>query len=108
MIRESIVEQHPWVPANLAHAFECAKQIAYRRLRNPRVLPRAWGTSALEEQDAILGPDPWAFGLGAANRKNLETAMRYTREQGLIDRCPPLDELFVPADDGVFSGIGGY
>ena len=108
MIRESIVEHHPWVPANLAHAFERAKQIAYRRLRNPRVLPRAWETSALEEQDAILGPDPWAFGLGAANRKNIETAMRYAREQGLIDRCPPLDELFVPIDDGVFSGIGGY
>jgi 4,5-dihydroxyphthalate decarboxylase len=108
MIRQAIVEAHPWVPANLAYAFEQAKQIAYQRLRNPRVLPQAWATSAGEEQAAILGRDPWAYGLGAANRKNLATAMRYTHAQGLTGCLAPLDEVFVPIDDGVFSGIGGY
>ena len=108
IIRQSIVEQHPWVPANLAYAFNQSKQVAYERLRNPRVLPQAWSTSAAEEQAAILGPDPWAYGLGAGNRKNLETAMRYTHEQGLTSRLAPLDEVFVPIDDGIFSGVGGY
>jgi 4,5-dihydroxyphthalate decarboxylase len=107
MIRQAIVEQHPWVPSNLAYAFNQAKQIAYQRLRNPRVLPQAWNTSAAEEQDAILGRDPWAYGLGAANRKNLETAMRYTHEQGLTGRLATVDEVFVPIDDGVFSGVDG-
>jgi 4,5-dihydroxyphthalate decarboxylase len=64
--------------------------------------------SAAEEQDAILGRDPWAYGLGAANRKNLETAMRYTHAQGLTDRLASVDEVFVPIDEGVFSGVGGY
>jgi 4,5-dihydroxyphthalate decarboxylase len=108
MIRQSIVEKHPWVAANLAYAFNRAKEIAYQRLRNPRVLPQAWGASAAEEQAAILGRDPWAYGLGAANRKNLETAMRYTHAQGLTSRLAALEELFVPIDDGVFSGVGGY
>ena len=108
IIRQSIVEQHPWVPANLAYAFNQAKQIAYQRLRTPRVLPQAWSTSAAEEQAAILGRDPWAYGLGAANRKNLETAMRYTHAQGLTGRLAPLDEVFFPIDESVFSGVGGY
>ena len=108
MIRESIVAQHPWVPANLAYAFNQAKEMAYQRLRNPRVLPQAWAVSAAEEQASILGRDPWAYGLGAANRRNLETAMRYAHAQGLISRAPPLEEVFVPIDEGVFSGIGGY
>ena len=108
MIRQSIVEQHPWVPANLAYAFNQSKQIAYQRLRNPRVLPQAWSTSAAEEQAGILGPDPWAYGLGAANRKNLQTAMRYTHEQGLTARLASIEEVFVPIDDSVFSGVGGY
>jgi 4,5-dihydroxyphthalate decarboxylase len=85
-----------------------AKQLAYRRLRNPRVLPQAWSTSAAEEQAAILGPDPWPYGFAAANRRNLATAMRYTHEQGLTARLASLDEVLVPIDDGVFSGVGGY
>jgi 4,5-dihydroxyphthalate decarboxylase len=108
MIRQEIVDKHPWVAANLAYAFNRAKEIAYQRLRNPRVLPQAWATSAAEEQAAILGPDPWAYGLGAANRKNLETAMRYTHAQGLTDRLAAVDDVFVSIDAGVFSGVGGY
>jgi len=35
------------------------------------------------------------YGLGEANRRNLETIVRYTREQGRIEREPPVSELFV-------------
>jgi hypothetical protein len=34
--------------------------------------------------------------------------MRYTHEQGLTGRLASVDEVFVPIDDGVFSGVGGY
>jgi 4,5-dihydroxyphthalate decarboxylase len=108
IIRQTIVERHPWVPANLAYAFNRAKQIAYERLRNPRVLPQAWAVSAADEQAAILGRDPWAYGLNAANRKNLEAAMRYTHAQGLTDRLATVDEVFVPIDESVFTGVAGY
>ena len=34
----------------------------------------------------MLGPDPWAYGLTPANRKNLETMLRYCHQQGMISR----------------------
>ncbi len=64
-IKQEIVDKYPWVPTNLVKAFEEAKQIAYRRIANPRMVPLAWVRTAVEEQEQVLGPDPWAYGLGA-------------------------------------------
>jgi 4,5-dihydroxyphthalate decarboxylase len=99
VIRREIVQKYPWVPASLVRAFTEAKRLAYERVRNPRVVPLAWFSAAWEEQNEILGRDPWAYGLGAANRKNLETAIRYTGQQGLISRAIPVAELFEDTDD---------
>jgi 4,5-dihydroxyphthalate decarboxylase len=99
VIRQQILNENPWVAASLVRAFEKAKQIAYERVRNPRVVPLAWFSAAWEEQNELLGPDPWGYGLGAANRKNLETAVRYTHQQGLIGREIPVAELFANTDD---------
>ncbi len=93
-IKQEIVERHPWVPANLFQAFEKAKEIAYQRMENPRRVPLAWFRHALEEQEEILGGDPWAYGLGEANRKNLEALMQYSYEQGFIGGKMALDDLF--------------
>jgi 4,5-dihydroxyphthalate decarboxylase len=103
-IKQEIVDRYPWVPTNLVKAFEQAKNLAYRRIANPRMLPLAWLRSAVEEQEALLGPDPWAYGLTAANRKNLETVLRYTHQQGLIGKPPPLDALFADTDLGDAGG----
>jgi 4,5-dihydroxyphthalate decarboxylase len=106
-VKQEIVDKYPWVPMNLVKAFEQAKQIAYRRIANPRVVPLAWVRTALEEQDAVLGPDPWAYGLTPANRKNLETVQRYTHQQGMIGKMLPLDELFADTDLGDAGGSDG-
>jgi 4,5-dihydroxyphthalate decarboxylase len=103
-IKREIVEKYPWVPTNLVKAFETAKNIAYRRIANPRMIPLAWVRTAIGEQEQVLGPDPWAYGLGAANRKNLETVQRYTHQQGLIGKIKPLDELFADTDLGDAGG----
>ena len=95
ILRQEIVDKHPWVPASLMRAFDEAKAIAYRRVANPRVNPLAFWSWALEEQNAILGRDPWEYGLSPANRHNLETMIGYTHLQGLISRIPTLEELFV-------------
>lgn len=99
VVRQEILDKDPWVAASLVQAFEKAKQIAYERVRNPRVVPLAWFRSAWEEQEAVLGRDPWAYGLGSSNRKNLETALRYTRLQGLTSREMPLSELLLDTDN---------
>jgi len=103
-IRQEIVDKYPWVAVNLAKAFEEAKTIAYRRVANPRVVPLAWIRTAWEEQEEVLGPDPWAYGLGPANRNNLETILRYTRQQGLIGRPMSIDELFIDTGLGDAGG----
>jgi 4,5-dihydroxyphthalate decarboxylase len=69
--------------------------MAYKRMENPRRVPLAWFRHAQEEQEEILGKDPWVYGLGEANGKNLETLIRYSREQGLIGREIPVEGLFV-------------
>jgi 4,5-dihydroxyphthalate decarboxylase len=51
-----------------------------------------------------LGPDPWAYGLGDANRKNVQTVLRYCHQQGLIGRMMPLGELFADTDLGDAGG----
>ena len=94
VVKREIVEEHPWVVSRLMEAFEKAKDIAYRRVENPRVVPLAWFSSALEEQHRLLGRDPWRYGLTAQNRTNLEAAIRYTHRQGLAKRAWAVDELF--------------
>jgi 4,5-dihydroxyphthalate decarboxylase len=106
-IRQEIVDKYPWVPTNLVKAFEAAKNLAYRRIANPRMVPIAWVRTALEEQEEVLGPDPWAYGLTPANRKNLETVLRYSHRQGMISRTLPLDALFADTDLGDAGGPDG-
>jgi 4,5-dihydroxyphthalate decarboxylase len=94
-IRQDVVEKYPWVPINLTQAFEEAKKAAYRRMENPRIVPLAWFRHFLEEQEEILGRDPWVYGLDESNRNNLETLMQYSQEQGLLGRKMSLNELFI-------------
>ena len=65
------------------------------RMENPRIVPLAWYREAWEEQEEIIGPDPWAYGLTEGNRAQLEMLVGFSHEQGLIGRRIPLDELFV-------------
>jgi len=103
-IKQEVVERHPWVPINMFHAFNKAKAIAMRRLNNPRIVPLAWYRAAWEEQERILGPDPWEYGLTEKNRKNLDALIGYSHEQGLIKKKPSLEQLFLSVDQGFKRG----
>ena len=104
-LRQSLVERHPWVAVNLFKAFNEAKAIAMERMQNPRIVPLAWYREAWEEQENILGADPWEYGLTAKNRKNLETLIGYSHEQGLIKKKPALEELFLGVTQGTKRGV---
>jgi 4,5-dihydroxyphthalate decarboxylase len=99
-IRQAVAEQHPWLAVNLFKAFNEAKAIAMKRMQNPRIVPLAWYRDAWEEQEQILGPDPWEYGLTENNRKNLETLVGYSHEQGLIKKRPALEHLFLNVSQG--------
>ena len=99
-IRQSLAEQYPWLAINLFRAFNEAKTIAMERMRNPRIVPLAWYRAAWEEQEQILGPDPWEYGLTDKNWKILETLVSYSYEQGLIRTRPTLEQLFLNVSQG--------
>ena len=99
-VRQTVVEQYPWVAVNLFNAFSEAKTIAMERMQNPRIIPLAWYRDAWEEQEKILGPDPWEYGLTDRNRKTLETLIGYSHEQGLIRQKPTLEQLFLSVSQG--------
>jgi 4,5-dihydroxyphthalate decarboxylase len=94
-IKQEIVDKYPWGAINRMQAFEESKKAAYKRMENPRIVPLAWFRSFLEEQEELLGHDPWVYGLGEINRNALETLMQYSREQGLLGRKMSLEELFI-------------
>ena len=70
------------------------------RMANPRIVPLAWYRAAWEEQEQVLGPDPWQYGLTDKNRLVLETLVGYSHEQGLIKTRPALEQLFLNVDQG--------
>jgi 4,5-dihydroxyphthalate decarboxylase len=104
-LRQSLIDQHPWVAVNLFKALNEAKAMAMERMQNPRIVPLAWYRDAWEEQERILGPDPWEYGLTAGNRKNMETLVSYSLEQGLIKKKPALEELFLNVSQGSKRGV---
>jgi 4,5-dihydroxyphthalate decarboxylase len=99
-IKRKIAEQHPWVAINMFQAFNKAKSFAMKRLANPRIVPLASYREAWEEQEQLLGPDPWEFGLSDKNRHTLETLAGYAHEQGLTQRKLAVDDLFLNMSHG--------
>jgi len=89
-----VVAKHPWAVESLVLAFEEAKQLAYRRLANPRNVPLAWYGSRWEEERALLGPDPWEYGLSELNRRNYGTLVGWVHAQVLSGARPRLEDLF--------------
>jgi 4,5-dihydroxyphthalate decarboxylase len=47
----------------------------------------------MEQSSALLGPDPWPYGVDA-NRTTLEAFAQYAFEQGVCARRIGLEELF--------------
>jgi 4,5-dihydroxyphthalate decarboxylase len=97
-VRRTLVERHPWLPAAVLKAFERAKAVAFARLADTSaskvMLP--FLDQQLAEAQALLGPDPWPYGV-EANRRCLEYFLAQHHKQGLSDRLVPLTDLFPPS-----------
>jgi len=95
VIREALYRQHPWVAQSLYKALVEAKSLCvdsiFRNDAQHAVLP--WTGPFAEEIRELMGEDFWPYGL-AANRRTLETFLRYAVEQGLARRKIDVEELF--------------
>jgi 4,5-dihydroxyphthalate decarboxylase len=97
-IRKSLVEKHPWLPANIYKAFCQAKTIALNEIREvgwPHVtLP--WVDAQMAETAEFMGRDYWRYGVSESAHE-IETLIRYAYDQGLLARKLSIEELFAPS-----------
>ena len=99
VMRRALYEEHPWLARGLFKAFTQAKEMAQRDMYRPNTLrfTLPWLVASIERTRAIMGEDPWPYGL-EANLPTLRAFSRHLVEQGLTKRLLTLEEIFVPAD----------
>ncbi|MDX1745009.1 MAG: ABC transporter substrate-binding protein, partial [Halobacteriales archaeon] len=95
VIRDELLEEHPWVAVNMYKAFSEARDICLEKLEDPRWTALAWARQHLEHQQEVLGYNPWPFGLTEENQRTLDQLLEYAEYQGLIPYQYDYDELFV-------------
>jgi len=96
VIKNEILEEHPWAAVSVLQGFQQAKEMCYKRMKDPRSFGLVWVQELMKEQETIFGADPWPYNL-EDNRTTLEAVVRYEHEQGMISARPPIEELFFPA-----------
>jgi 4,5-dihydroxyphthalate decarboxylase len=96
-IRNTIVEQNPWLPEAVFNAYSQAKQIMYDQLKKMgwATISLPWVPQEIEETRALMGENFWPYGI-EPNRKALEALCQYSYEQGLTSKRLTIEELFEP------------
>lgn len=97
-IHDRVRENHPWAPTEIYEAFVEALETwwdGFTRRGQTKQSPFAWGLEAFEVQRRVFDGNPWEHGLTDRNRANLNQAIEYATEQGVIDDQYAVEELFL-------------
>ena len=97
VIREDLFREQPWVPESLFKACQESKAWALKQMRfsGAQRLMLPWLHDEIAEMDALMGSDPWPYGI-EANRKILDAFVQYLVDQAFIEKTMPIEELFTP------------
>ena len=92
VVKDAVLEQHPWVAKSLFNAFSQAKADYLADLHSGV----ATGATADKHRAimSIVGPDPLPYGI-EENRPTIEALEKTAFDQGLTPRRMTMDELFV-------------
>lgn len=93
VVRESLLDAHPWAAISLMEAFNESLRIARERLRQLPPSLMGFGDHYLGETDAVFGTNPYPYGINA-NARAIDMAQTFSLEQGLTERKQPLKEIF--------------
>lgn len=93
-LRQEAVDERPSLPEELCRAFDEAKASGYQILQNERMTALPLMRLFLDETTAMLGDDPWPYGLGDRNRRELAQVLQYAYDQGMVGRRMEPEELF--------------
>ena len=92
--RDEVLKKYPEAARSLFDAFTEAKTLCREFYADPNWSWLAWGHQAFEEEEKLLGPDPWSYDL-EMNRANLERFVGYLLDQGLMAKKIAVEELFL-------------
>jgi 4,5-dihydroxyphthalate decarboxylase len=97
VLRRDVYEINRWAARSLYRALVAARDEAWRGMDETAALRfmLPWLVAEVETTRAILGDDPWSYGL-AGNEKALATLIGYSHAQGLARREFAPAELFAP------------
>jgi len=93
VVKNSILERHPWVARSLVEAFTKAKEIGIQHVSDTRRSFLAWYGAELEEERELFGADAWPYNI-KDNRVVLETMTRYAEWVGVTERRLEIKDLF--------------
>lgn len=89
VLREEIVNEHPWILESLLTAFRQARGKADNYMTEGEREEARWEERLLEEGSHPYRLDAWP-------RKSLDTLIQYQQQQGMLKKAPPVEELFFP------------
>jgi 4,5-dihydroxyphthalate decarboxylase len=95
---KNYLDKHPAAAQEMFDACYEAKRLALRDDADATYSNFVWNRQVWEEQRAVMGPDPWKYGI-KGNEKVLNTIIRYAGEQGLLKGKVTIEDLFVPIDE---------
>jgi 4,5-dihydroxyphthalate decarboxylase len=93
VVKNSILEQNPWVAQSLVDAFSKAKEIGIKHVSDTRRSFLAWYGAEIEEEQELFGGDGWPYNI-RDNLKELETMARYAHIVGISERKLELKDMF--------------
>ena len=98
VIRNSLVNQHPWLPKAVFDAYSKAKKLMYDHLNKMgwATISLPWVAQEIEETRALMGENFWPYGI-EPNRRALEALFQYSHEQGLASKKLTIEALFHPS-----------
>lgn len=102
-MKKKVLEENPWVAANLMTAFEKARANSIARVLEITAsrMPIPWLTYEGEEKMKLLGDDYFPYGI-EDNRTTLEAFLKWTYEQGIAQRHLKPEDLFPKVVHGKF------
>ena len=93
VVKNQILEKHPWVTRSLVKAFTEAKDLGIKHVSDTRRSFLAWYGAELEEERELFGGDAWPYNI-KDNRHVLETMTRYAEMVGVTERKIEISDLF--------------
>jgi 4,5-dihydroxyphthalate decarboxylase len=92
VVREAILDRHPWIAGAIFRAFNTAKLNWLAKLTSGEAQDKE--SREYRDFSAIVGDDPLPYGI-EANRPTIEALIDYSLEQKLMPRRLSVDDLFV-------------